>query len=165
MSDAETVTDIELATLVGQLAARLRESERVLATAESCTGGWIGKVLTDLPGSSDWYAGGIVSYSNQAKQNLLSVPAAVLEQHGAVSEPVVRAMAEGARKQLGADLAVAVSGVAGPGGGTTEKPVGTVWIGWADASGTRSELQHFAGDREEVRRATIAAALKNLLGG
>ncbi|HEY8518681.1 MAG TPA: CinA family protein [Gammaproteobacteria bacterium] len=131
--------------------------------AESCTGGWIAKAVTDIAGSSGWFEGGFVTYSNAAKTRELDVPAALIETHGAVSEPVAIAMAEGARRRLGVDLAVAVSGIAGPGGGTAEKPVGTVWFAWADAEGTVSERRHFPGDREAVRRATVKHALEGLL--
>ena len=137
---------------------------RVLATAESCTGGWIAKVLTDLPGSSDWFGYGIVSYSNPAKQELLGVSAVTLVEHGAVSEQVVREMAEGALKQGNADVAVAVSGVAGPSGGSPDKPVGTVWFAWAGpGSALHSELRQFPGDREAVRRQAVAVALEGVL--
>jgi nicotinamide-nucleotide amidase len=163
MADRTVASDAEIAELVPQLSAQLRASGQSLATAESCTGGWIGKVLTDLPGSSDWYAGGVVSYSNGAKQNLLGVPAALIAVHGAVSEPVALAMAEGVRTRFDADLAVAVSGIAGPGGGSAEKPVGTVWIAWADAWSACAQQYRFSGEREAVRRATVAAALAGLL--
>lgn len=153
----------DIASLVSALAAQLTATDSVLATAESCTGGWLAKVLTDRAGSSEWFAGGVVSYSNEAKQRLLGVDPAVIERDGAVSEATVREMAEGARARVGADLGVAVSGVAGPGGGTPNKPVGTVWIAWADADGTRAELFQFDGDRESVRWQSIQAALAGLL--
>jgi len=161
--DAIASVDVATPALVDRLAGQLRERGQTLATAESCTGGWIGKVLTDLPGSSDWYLGGVISYADRVKQDLLDVPAELLKAHGAVSEPVVLAMASGARARLGSDLAVAVSGVAGPGGGSDDKPVGTVWIGWADAAGARAARFRFDGDREAIRRATVRAALEGLV--
>jgi nicotinamide-nucleotide amidase len=159
--------DTQLTELAVALAEKMLAEGTRVATAESCTGGWIAKVITDLPGSSDWFGYGIVSYSNAAKQELLGVSASTLVNHGAVSEPVVREMAEGAIRRGGADLAVAVSGVAGPFGGTPAKPVGTVWFAWAriDNAGLRSdaECHHFGGDREAVRRQTVAVALKGLM--
>lgn len=134
-----------------------------VGTAESCTGGWIAKVLTDTAGSSQWFEGGIVSYSNAVKRDFLGVPQAELEAHGAVSEPVVRAMAEGARARLGVELAVAVSGIAGPNGGTPDKPVGTVWFAWSGPNGSSAERVQFGGDREAVRRHAVAHALDGLI--
>lgn len=131
-----------------------------IATAESCTGGMVGAALTDIAGSSAHYLGGVVSYSNQAKIDLLDVPAGLLARHGAVSEQTAAAMAEGARARLGADVAVAVTGIAGPEGGTDDKPVGLVWFGVATAVGTRSHERRFlSGDRESVRSRATAAAL------
>lgn len=159
--------DDELVAQARRLAERLLAERRRVATAESCTGGWIAKTLTDLPGSSDWFGYGWVSYSNPAKQELLDVPAMTLIEQGAVSEAAVRAMVEGAIKHSDADLAVAVSGIAGPDGGTADKPVGTVWFAWAvmDDSGLRirAAQRRFKGDREAVRRQTVAAALDGLL--
>ena len=144
--------------------ARCRSRGYTLVTAESCTGGWIAKCLTDIAGSSDWYRGGVVSYSNGLKTQLLGVEPHLLNTHGAVSEAVARAMAKGALEHLGGDYAVAVTGIAGPAGGTPEKPVGTVWIAWADCSdGTFVQLFQFPGDREAVRRATVLHALQGLL--
>lgn len=134
-----------------------------LATAESCTGGWIAKALTDVPGSSDWFDGGVVSYSNTSKTALLGVPEETLRQHGAVSEQTVRAMAEGARERFAAALAVAVSGIAGPTGGSPGKPVGTVFFAWATPSGTTVAKRQFTGGREAVRRQTVALALERLV--
>jgi nicotinamide-nucleotide amidase len=160
-------SDAELRVLADRLAERMRSEGKFVATAESCTGGWIAKTLTDLPGSSDWFSHGIVSYSNAAKQELLGVSPVTLVNHGAVSEAVVREMAEGAIKRGGADVSVAVSGVAGPAGGSPEKPVGTVWLAWAriDRAGLRShaECRRFDGDRESVRRQSVAVALEGLL--
>lgn len=137
----------------------------VLATAESCTGGWIAEVVTATSGSSAWFDRGWVTYSNEAKQEMLDVPAEILATDGAVSEAVVRAMAEGALIHSRASHTIAVSGVAGPSGGSDEKPVGTVWIAWA-ARGekTRAELHHFDGLREEVRLQTVCRALRVLCG-
>jgi nicotinamide-nucleotide amidase len=134
-----------------------------LAAAESCTGGWIAKVLTDVAGSSQWFDGGVVAYSNAAKSALLGVGSDLLAAHGAVSEEAVRAMAEGARSRFATELAVAVSGIAGPGGGTADKPVGTVHFAWAAPSGTTAARRIFAGSRESVRRQTIALALERLV--
>ncbi|RLA31789.1 MAG: damage-inducible protein CinA [Gammaproteobacteria bacterium] len=153
----------ELQALATRIAHRLGEQHQRLATAESCTGGWIAKVLTDIAGSSDWFERGLVTYSNDAKQELLGVPEALIEAHGAVSEPVVAAMAHGLREHTGVDITLAVSGVAGPTGGTPDKPVGTVWFAW-DHGTTRTECVHFAGDREAVRRQAVEHALHGLLG-
>ncbi|MBK6569815.1 CinA family protein [Candidatus Aalborgicola defluviihabitans] len=133
-----------------------------LATAESCTGGLIAATCTDLAGSSDWFERGFVTYSNASKTELLGVDAALIERDGAVSESVVRAMAQGALAHSHAQVAVAVTGVAGPSGGSTAKPVGTVWFGWATPSGVTSEVQHFTGDRGAVRTATVAHAMEQL---
>jgi nicotinamide-nucleotide amidase len=154
--------------LVAALADALRAHGQMLATAESCTGGLIAGACTDLAGSSDWFERGIVSYSNAAKTELLGVPAALIDAHGAVSEPVALAMAAGALRASRAQRAVAVTGVAGPGGGTATKPVGLVWLAWgvraADgAITTRAVAQHFGGDRAAVRQATVACALQGLL--
>jgi len=134
----------------------------MLATAESCTGGMIAAACTDLSGSSQWFERGFVSYSNAAKTELLGVPATLIAEHGAVSEPVARAMAEGAVQRSAAQVSVAVTGVAGPTGGTPDKPVGTVWFGWCVDGATHSELRHFAGDRAAVRAQTVRHALRRL---
>jgi nicotinamide-nucleotide amidase len=156
--------DPNLAVLARRVAAALDGPGWTLATAESCTGGWVAKVLTDIPGSSAWFHGGFVTYSNVAKAEMLSVPAALLTGSGAVSREVVEAMAAGAQQRTGAELAVAVSGIAGPGGGTADKPVGTVWFAWAGPGSARcNELRQFAGDREAVRRQTVAVALEGVL--
>ena len=146
-----------------QLAALLRQQGRKLATAESCTGGLVAAACTDLAGSSDWFERGFVTYSNEAKTSMLGVPASLIAAHGAVSEAVARAMAKGALQQSLAQVALAVTGVAGPSGGSAEKPVGTVWFAWALPSGLTSEVQHFAGDRATVRAATVQHTLGRLL--
>ena len=134
----------------------------MLATAESCTGGLIAAACTDVAGSSQWFERGLVSYSNAAKTELLGVPAALIAAHGAVSEAVVRAMAEGALTHSHAQVSIAVTGIAGPTGGSAGKPVGTVWLGWCVAGQTHSQLMHFAGDRAAVRQATLCHALARL---
>lgn len=154
----------------------LRRSRRVgralatrewrVATAESCTAGWVAKALTDVAGSSGWLEAGYIVYSNAAKIRDLQVPPATLRRHGAVSRATVLAMARGAVRASGADLAVAISGIAGPDGGTREKPVGTVWFGIAArrrAAGARATLKVFSGDREAVRRKSVAFALQLIL--
>lgn len=156
-------SDRELAALAARLGEALLARNWTAGTAESCTGGWIAKVMTDVPGSSGWFGTGFVTYANEAKMGLLDVPAEMLEAHGAVSEPVVIAMAEAARSRTGADLAVAVSGVAGPDGGTDEKPVGTVWFAWARPDRTRAERRQLPGDRERIRRLAVERALEGLL--
>ncbi len=156
-------SDRELAALAARLGEALLARNWTACTAESCTGGWIAKVMTDVPGSSGWFEVGFVTYANEAKMGLLDVPSEMLETHGAVSEPVVIAMAEAARSRTGADLAVAVSGVAGPDGGTDEKPVGTVWFAWAGSDRTRAERRQLPGDRERIRRLAVERALEGLL--
>jgi nicotinamide-nucleotide amidase len=158
-----TPTDEKLAELAQRLGRALEARNLRVATAESCTGGWIAKALTDIPGSSRWLEGGVVGYSNSAKSSLLGVPAGTIAAHGAVSEPVVRAMAEGARARFGVPLTVAVSGVAGPDGGTPDKPVGTVWFAWSNGRETTAARERFAGDREAVRRLSVDFALRRLL--
>jgi nicotinamide-nucleotide amidase len=160
-------TDRDLARLAARVGRHLSNGARCVATAESCTGGWIAKVLTDIAGSSQWFTEGFVAYSNEAKVARLGVPASILRNSGAVSEAAVRLMAEGAVRRSGADLAVAVTGIAGPGGAVPGKPVGTVWLGWATRRGrairVAAQLRHFRGDRETVRRKTVQAALAGLL--
>jgi len=151
---AETRED--LAVVVGR---RLRSAGLTVGTAESCTGGLVAQCLTAVPGSSAWFRGAIVAYANDVKERLLDVPASLLAAHGAVSEPVARAMAEGARRRLGTDIVLATTGVAGPDGGTPEKPVGLVWWALADAKGTLSRSRRFPGDRGLIRRWTAQFAL------
>jgi nicotinamide-nucleotide amidase len=159
----EVVVNESVDDLVRQLADVLRTRGLMLATAESCTGGLIAGACTELAGSSDWLERGFVSYSNAAKTELLGVDAELIRAQGAVSEPVARAMAEGAVRHSQAQLAVAVTGVAGPSGGSPDKPVGTVWFGWCLPTGTHSELRRFEGDRAAVRAATVQHALARLL--
>ena len=151
-----------LAADLTDISAQLLARGWMLATAESCTGGLIAAACTDLAGSSQWFERGFVTYSNAAKTEMLGVPAAMIAQHGAVSETVARAMAEGAVAQSGAQVSVAVTGVAGPTGGSADKPVGTVWFGWCAGGLTHSEVRHFAGDRAAVRQATLRHALQRL---
>ena len=159
--------DAELARLAVRVGDSLKASGRSITTAESCTGGWISKALTDVPGSSQWFGTGFVAYGNPAKTALLGVLPAEIAQHGAVSEAVVKAMALGALERAAADVAVAVSGIAGPDGGTPGKPVGTVWLAWAWRHGKSLHVQArrklFKGDREAVRRKTVAGALSGVL--
>ena len=149
--------------LVQKLSAVLLDTGRSVCTAESCTGGLIAKTFTDLAGSSDWFERGFVTYSNAAKSEMLAVPPTIIEDYGAVSEPVAAAMASGALRHSHADYAIAVTGVAGPGGGSAEKPVGTVWIAVATPEQLISKLFRFDGDRAAVRDATLNAALELLL--
>ena len=150
-------------SLRGQLAAFLLKNKQVMATAESCTGGMIAAACTDLSGSSAWFERGFVTYSNEAKTELLGVAPALIIEHGAVSEAVARAMAQGAIERSRAQVAVAVTGVAGPTGGSAEKPVGTVWFGFATPGGVVTELRRFEGDRVAVRAATVQHALLRLV--
>ena len=160
-----------IAGLARELAAALSAAGKKVSVAESCTGGWIAKSMTDLPGSSAWLEYGFTAYGNNAKTDLLGVPVGQVEAFGAVSKEVAEAMALGALRRSGADIAVAVTGIAGPDGGTAEKPVGTVWFAWAlkeSTDATRdgavlSQRDLFSGDRNEVRAKTVQAALEGLL--
>ncbi|MGX9720455.1 CinA family protein [Stenotrophomonas acidaminiphila] len=155
--------DTELERLAARIGERLRAARDRVVTAESCTGGWIAKAMTGVAGSSDWFDCGMVAYSYEAKQALLGVRPQTLESQGAVSRETVIEMVSGALVHSGASVAVAVTGIAGPGGGSADKPVGTVWIGWKRRGGyTRAELFHFDGDRDAVRRQTVARALEGL---
>jgi nicotinamide-nucleotide amidase len=159
--------DGKLERLAARVGRRLLEQHRRVVTAESCTGGWIAKALTDIPGSSRWFGEGFVTYSNESKMRRLGVPRVILKKNGAVSEAVVRAMAAGALRRTNAHVAVAVTGIAGPDGAVPGKPVGTVWLGWATRRGgairVGTQLKHFRGDRESVRRKTVQLALEGLL--
>ncbi|MCC6852777.1 MAG: CinA family protein [Comamonadaceae bacterium] len=147
---------------VRTLAAALLARRWRLATAESCTGGLVAAACTSVAGSSDWFERGFVTYSNEAKSELLGVPPALLAAHGAVSEEVARAMAQGALAHARAQLVLAVTGIAGPGGAVPGKPVGTVWLAWGSAAGLRAERLQLEGDRAAVRAASVAAALARL---
>lgn len=156
-----SVTDETLRESAASLGCLLRDRGLMLSPAESCTGGWISKVLTDNAGSSDYVGAGVVSYSNKAKESLLGVTGDALAEFGAVSEPVVRQMVTGTLALTGSDLAVAVSGVAGPGGGSENKPVGLVWFAWGNREGhLESACRQFDGDRNGVRSQAVAFALE-----
>ena len=159
----EPAAESAVPDLVSQLAALLRLRGLMLATAESCTGGLIAAACTEISGSSDWFERGFVTYSNAAKTELLDVPATMIDTHGAVSEAVACAMASGALARSRAACAVAVTGVAGPTGGSADKPVGTVWLAWATPQGVQAEHHRFPGDRAAVRLATVQRALAGLL--
>jgi nicotinamide-nucleotide amidase len=161
-------TDADLNRLAVRVGRHLFKGGRAVATAESCTGGWIAKALTDIAGSSQWFADGAVTYSNESKVAKLGVPPSVLNKTGAVSKATARAMAIGAlRRTKTADIAVAVTGIAGPGGAVPGKPVGTVWLAWAVRRGkgikVDAQLKHFRGGRDAVRRKTVRTALEGLL--
>jgi nicotinamide-nucleotide amidase len=162
MNHAPPAPGFDTPALLTQLAALLQQKGWMLATAESCTGGLIAGACTDLSGSSNWFERGFVTYSNAAKNEMLGVDAALIAAEGAVSEPVARAMAEGALARSAAQVAVAVTGVAGPTGGSAEKPVGTVWFGWSVAGRVHTERRRFDGDRATVRAATVHHALATL---
>ena len=150
--------------LAARTGKRLKASRAVLVTAESCTGGWVAQAVTAVAGSSDWFERGFVAYSNDAKRELLGVRAATLARHGAVSEQTAREMASGALRRSKASVSVAVTGIAGPGGGTPAKPVGTVCFAWQRKNGRRhSETWRFAGNRASVRRQSVIHALKGVL--
>ena len=155
--------DKTLEDLAAQIVERMTASSQMLATAESCTGGWVSKLITDIAGSSVVLDRGFVTYSNEAKQEMLGVPAEILDAYGAVSAETVVAMALGAIERSRADIALAISGIAGPGGGSDEKPVGTVFIAWADRSDAKVERALFDGDRESIRRQAAGRALQGIL--
>ncbi|MFE8071900.1 nicotinamide-nucleotide amidase [Marinobacteraceae bacterium S3BR75-40.1] len=160
-----SITDQTLYEAAAALGDRLEQTGMKLATAESCTGGWIAKALTDVPGSSAYLECGLVTYSNDAKQELLGVTPLSLDKHGAVSEAVVREMVIGALTATGADIAVSVSGVAGPDGGTAEKPVGMVWFAWGrQGEEPEAVCEQFGGDRDSVRRQAVLFALQAVRG-
>jgi nicotinamide-nucleotide amidase len=150
----------ELATRIGE---RLKAANAMLATAESCTGGWAAQVVTSVAGSSAWFERGFVTYSNAAKEELLGVRPETLRSHGAVSEQTAREMARGALERSKATIALSITGVAGPSGGTQEKPVGMVCFAWSQKGQVRSETRHFSGDRESVRRQSVILALEGVL--
>jgi nicotinamide-nucleotide amidase len=150
----------ELAARIGE---RLRAANAILVTAESCTGGWAAQVVTSVAGSSAWFERGFVTYSNAAKQELLGVRAETLSSHGAVSEETAREMARGALERSHASVALSITGVAGPAGGTREKPVGMVCFAWSRGGEVHSETRYFSGDRESVRRQSVILALEGVL--
>lgn len=160
MADAKNVV---ITATVRQVAALVLVKGWRLATAESCTGGGISHAITTMAGSSQWFAGGVISYANDVKEKLLKVPQTMLLQHGAVSKPVARAMAQGVRTLLNTDIAVAVTGIVGPDGGSAEKPVGTVWIAWSVAAGTTARRFQFRGDRDQIRQLAVEQALQGVV--
>jgi nicotinamide-nucleotide amidase len=153
-------TSQQLARLVGE---RLKASGIKMVSAESCTGGWIGMEVTAIAGSSDWYDRGFITYSNESKQQMLNVSPLTLNNHGAVSEQTVLEMARGALQNSQAQIAIAVSGIAGPAGGSADKPVGTVWLAWVYADKEIARLFHFQGDRLEIRRQAVIEGLRGLV--
>jgi nicotinamide-nucleotide amidase len=156
--------DAELYELSGRVGDALKARKLMMAAAESCTGGWIGQAVTMVPGSSKWFDRGFVTYTNEAKQDMLGVSAETLQEFGAVSEQTVREMVAGALARSRAQIAVAVSGIAGPDGGSPKKPVGTVLLAWGEkGGGVTARSVHFQGDRDAVRRQTVIAALEGLL--
>jgi nicotinamide-nucleotide amidase len=156
--------DAELYELSGRIGDALKARKLMMAAAESCTGGWIGQAVTMVPGSSKWFDRGFVTYTNEAKQDMLGVSAETLQEFGAVSEQTVREMVAGALARSRAQIAVAVSGIAGPDGGSPKKPVGTVLLAWGEkGGGVTARSVHFQGDRDAVRRQTVIAALEGLL--
>jgi nicotinamide-nucleotide amidase len=156
-------SDADLGALASDVGQRLQKASLQLVTAESCSGGWIAKAMTDIAGSSAFFDCGMVVYSYEAKQRLLGVRAQTLEQFGAVSRETVLEMVSGALINSGAGIAVAVTGIAGPGGGSEDKPVGSVWIGWKGRGGyARAQLFQFDGDREAIRRQTVQQALTGI---
>lgn len=152
-----------IAQLAQELGAALTNSRRIVTTAESCTGGGVAEAITSVSGSSGYFDRAFITYSNQAKAQMLGVDPGLLERYGAVSEPVVREMAKGAIARSAASVSVAISGVAGPTGGTDDKPVGTVWFAWAKDESVETSLMRFWGDRESVREQAVMVALQGLL--
>jgi nicotinamide-nucleotide amidase len=158
------ISDASLLTRLNEVATLLLEQEKTLVTAESCTGGWVAKCCTDLPGSSAWFDRGFVTYSNEAKQDQLDVDADTLIKHGAVSLAVVEEMALGALVNSRADISLAITGIAGPDGGSVQKPVGTVWIAWGIRSGgVHSICFQFEGERESIRKQAVFEALGGII--
>lgn len=153
----------ELYNLSQQLGQALMQNNATVTTAESCTGGGVASAITEVAGSSKWFGRGFITYANQAKHDMLNVPETVLSNEGAVSEAVVRAMVQGAAQAAGADYAVAISGIAGPGGGTEDKPVGTVWFAWFSPQGINCQIHRLTGDRSAVREQAVKISLQELL--
>lgn len=161
---SDILDDKSLYTICSEVADILRARDIKLASAESCSGGWIAKACTDIPGSSTWFSAALVTYSNEAKQTILGINTSLLREHGAVSRAVVAEMLKQTLLKVpSADIVVAVSGIAGPDGGSADKPVGTIWIGW-QLRGCPAQIQHFnfQGTRDDIRRATVAQALQRL---
>lgn len=159
-----TISDAELLEITSQVAVCLQERNWRLSVAESCTGGWLGKCCTDLAGSSSWFERGFITYSNQAKQDLLHVKTSTIIKFGAVSEEAVCEMSQGALAESMADISVAITGIAGPDGGSVVKPVGTVWIAWITKySVVQTQLYHFKGNRESIRAQAVKHALKGII--
>lgn len=158
-----SLKNLDLSLLAQRLGRLCQQLGIEVTTAESCTGGGIASAITSVAGSSAYFTAGYVTYSNAAKARLLNVPEGVLNTHGAVSEPVVKAMVEGACRESGAKMAVAVSGVAGPDGGSEDKPVGMVWLAWGDSASQQAECFHFPGDRQAVREQAVREALAGLV--
>lgn len=158
------MNESQLSDLATQLGKELTARQWRIATAESCTGGWLAKVMTEIPGSSHWFDRGFVTYSNESKTDMLGVERAVIATHGAVSVATATAMANGALAYSRADITVAITGIAGPGGGSEQKPVGTVWFAWAQRSGKLETAHHvFPGDRTAVRYQAVLTALQGLM--
>ncbi|PHS69560.1 MAG: damage-inducible protein CinA [Methylophaga sp.] len=160
----QIISDADIQQRTTQVAQCLLQRQWMLATAESCTGGWLAKCCTDISGSSTWFDRGVITYSNDAKQDLLDVPVVTLNEFGAVSKQTVIEMAQGALRHSKADISVAITGIAGPDGGSLDKPVGTVWLAWAtkDAA-TMSQCHHFEGDRDMIRRQAVLIALEGII--
>lgn len=152
-----------ISTLAQSLGDLLQGAHTMVASAESCTGGWVSEAITEVPGCSEWFDRGFVTYSNQAKKDMLGVKASSLERYGAVSEKVVCEMAKGALKHSKAHFALAISGVAGPTGGTDDKPVGTVWFAWASRQGVECAHMFFEGDRQDIRASAVLFALQGFI--
>ena len=164
MDTVNTTLSPELLRLSEQLGAALKARGWMLASAESCTGGWVGEVVTAVPGSSHWYDRGFITYTNEAKQEMLGVAPETLARYGAVSEQTVREMVAGALRHSRAQVALAISGIAGPGGGSPQKPVGMVCLAWGAKDGSvQAQTRHFSGDRQQVRAQAVAAALQGVL--
>lgn len=160
----QIISDAVLEQIASEVGQCLTDKQWLLSCAESCTGGWVAKCCTDIAGSSQWFDCGFVTYSNDAKQALLDVSTASLDNYGAVSEQVAIEMAEGALNQSNASISVAITGIAGPTGGSDSKPVGTVWFAWAIKNeAIQTECQHFQGDRESIRRQAVIFALKGII--
>lgn len=160
---AASLANLDLITLAERLGRRCREHGLSVTAAESCTGGGVASAITAVAGSSDYFETGYVTYSNAAKSRLLGVPESTIAQHGAVSREVVEAMVAGACRESGAGLGVAISGVAGPDGGSPDKPVGTVWLAWGNAERQQAERLHYPGDRRSVRERAVRDAIVGLI--